>query len=223
MTDSTARPRRRLGEVPDRYALLLVFILADCVVFFCSGSRGLGRWLPGAMIAITVLFGLRTSRVEGRLVVVARVLTGALVALILLAALFQSRWLYGWVGIAGGAAIAVLTIAILFRVLRHEHVTIQTILGAICVYVLFGLVFAFVEYGIGEISEKQFFVQITTSTLADNVYFSFVTLTTLGFGDLTPATNVGRGLVSFQALLGQVFLVTLVARLVSLYQSPRST
>ena len=49
------------------------------------------------------------------------------------------------------------------------------------------------------------------------MYFSFVVLTTLGFGDLTPATDGGKAVVAFEALLGQLFLVTVVSRLVSLY------
>ena len=49
------------------------------------------------------------------------------------------------------------------------------------------------------------------------MYFSFVVLTTLGFGDLTPATDGGKAMVAFEALLGQLFLVTVVSRLVSLY------
>ena len=51
----------------------------------------------------------------------------------------------------------------------------------------------------------------------DFLYFSFVTLTTLGYGDFTPATDIGKVMVTFEALIGQVFLVTLVARLVSMY------
>ena len=93
----------------------------------------------------------------------------------------------------------------------------QTILGAISVYVLLGLLFAFGEFGISRVTGDAFFVQEQVARFADHLYFSFVVLTTLGFGDLTPATDLGKGLVSFEALLGQVFLVTLVARLVSLY------
>ena len=55
------------------------------------------------------------------------------------------------------------------------------------------------------------------------MYLSYVTLTTVGFGDLTPYTNLARSVVVLEALIGQIFLVTLVARLVALYSSEHST
>ena len=100
--------------------------------------------------------------------------------------------------------------------------TLQTVLAVICVYVLFGLIFALLAFGISGIDGDPFFVQTDDPTLADFLYFSFVVLTTLGFGDLTPATYGGKAMVSFQALLGQIFLVTVVSRLVSLYGSSRA-
>ena len=67
-------------------------------------------------------------------------------------------------------------------------------------------------------------MQTDDPTVADFVYFSFVVLTTLGFGDFTPATDAGKAMVSFEALLGQIFLVTVVSRLVGLYsRAARST
>jgi hypothetical protein len=209
-------PRRRT-RAPDRYGALLLLILADCVVFFSTGREGIGKWVPAAMMGATVIFGLRTSRVGGWIAHVARVLTGILLVGVALSVAIGSSRLGGWSSIVGALAVATLTIGVLWRVLRHEYVTVQTIFGAICVYVLFGLVFAFLEYGINNATGNPFFAQSAAPNLANHLYFSFVVLTTLGFGDLTPATNVGKALVSFEALLGQVFLVTLVARLVSLY------
>jgi hypothetical protein len=87
----------------------------------------------------------------------------------------------------------------------------------LCIYVLFGLIFALFAFGLSGVTGDQFFVQNPNPTLADFVYFSFVVLTTLGFGDLTPANDAGKAMVSFEALLGQIFLVTVVSRLVSLY------
>ncbi len=73
------------------------------------------------------------------------------------------------------------------------------------------------QYGVSGLTDRQFFVQTDDPTVADFVYFSFVVLTTLGFGDFTPATDAGKAMVSFEALLGQIFLVTVVSRLVGLY------
>jgi hypothetical protein len=69
-----------------------------------------------------------------------------------------------------------------------------------------------------DIDDGKFFAQRDAgATNVEFLYFSFITMTTVGFGDLSPATDVARVAVTFEALLGQVFLVTLVARLVSMY------
>ena len=61
----------------------------------------------------------------------------------------------------------------------------------------------------------QFFVQTAKPTSADDLYFSFITLTTVGYGDLTAATSLGRSIAVLEALVGQIYLVTIVSVLVS--------
>ncbi len=68
-----------------------------------------------------------------------------------------------------------------------------------------------------ESETNGFFAQQITPNNVDFLYFSFVTITTVGYGDLTAGTSTGRVLVTFEAMIGQIFLVTLVARLVSMY------
>ena len=103
------------------------------------------------------------------------------------------------------------------RVLRHRRVTFETILGALCIYVLLGLLFAFLYLATFELRDGPFFAQGGDHAQSEFVYFSFVTLTTLGFGDLSPSPGLPQALVVLEALIGQVFLVTLVARLVTVW------
>jgi hypothetical protein len=103
------------------------------------------------------------------------------------------------------------------RVLHHRRVTHETVLGALCLYVLLGLLFAFVYLAVLELRDGPFFAQPGVHEQSEYVYFSFVTLTTLGFGDLSPDVGLPQALTVLEALLGQVFLVTLVARLVTLW------
>jgi hypothetical protein len=210
-------PRRVVRRQPDRYGALLALILLDCIVLFAGALEEFGRWSPLVLVVATVVFGVRTSRITGPVVVITQVAAAVLLVLAAIGEGMDSDWVMGWAMVIGALALATLAVVILTRILRHTRVTQQTILGAICVYVLIGLLFAFAEYGISRVSGNAFFVQEAVAPFANHLYFSFVTLTTLGFGDLTPATDLGKGLVSFEALLGQVFLVTLVARLVSLY------
>jgi hypothetical protein len=103
------------------------------------------------------------------------------------------------------------------RVLRHQRVTAETVLGALCSYVLLGLLFAFLYLAVSEFRNEPFFVQPGEHVQSEYLYYSFVTLTTLGFGDLSPSVGLPQALTAIEALLGQVFLVTLVARLVTLW------
>jgi hypothetical protein len=115
------------------------------------------------------------------------------------------------------AVLVAITLPItLVRTLQHRAVTYETVLGALCAYVLTGLVFAFLYIALSRFGE-DFFSQAGPHQVSEYLYFSFVTLTTLGFGDLSPAVGLPQALVAVEALLGQIFLVTMVARLVTLW------
>ncbi len=93
--------------------------------------------------------------------------------------------------------------------------------GVLCVYLLVGMAFAF-TYGVIEaLSNEPFFAQIADGSHSDFLYFSFVTLTTTGFGDLTAATSLGRSFVIIEALTGQIYLVTVVSLIVANLGRPR--
>lgn len=114
-----------------------------------------------------------------------------------------------------GLLIAV-AIFVLRRVLEHERVGTQTILGAVCLYILLGMMFGVAYSAIDGFVDEPVLVDHVGGT-ADPLYYSFVTMTTVGFGDVTSTVDVVRRLTMVQAVIGQVFLVTMVARLVSLF------
>jgi hypothetical protein len=102
------------------------------------------------------------------------------------------------------------------RVLKHRRVTYETVLGALCAYVLLGLLFAFLFLAIEELG-WTFFAQPGEHPQSEYLYFSFITLTTLGLSASTPSLGLPQALTALEALVGSVFLVTLVARLVTLW------
>ena len=106
-------------------------------------------------------------------------------------------------------------VAIARSLWRRPTIDIQTALGAICIYVFIGLLFSSIYLAIGRLGADPFFVQTSNPDPSDYLYFSFVTLTTVGYGDYTAAGGLGRSLASIEALLGQVYLVTIVAVIVS--------
>lgn len=84
-------------------------------------------------------------------------------------------------------------------------------------YVLIGLLFAFLYLAVDDFRDSPFFAQPGEHDQGEFLYFSFVALTTLGFGDLSPSVGLPQALTVIEALIGSVFLVTLVARLVTLW------
>jgi len=103
-------------------------------------------------------------------------------------------------------------VAVARRLQNHPVVTADTILGAVCLYLLLGLFFSSVYAIFG--AAGRVFVQQPTSRPIDVVYFSFITLATVGYGDLTPNGDLVRMLAVAEALLGQLYLVTVIAVLV---------
>ncbi len=99
--------------------------------------------------------------------------------------------------------------------LAHEVVTIQTILGAVAAYALIGLAFSWLYLGMSTIDSDQFSFDASVPSAFPE--YSFVVLTTLGFGNQVPVEPFAARLTVIEAVIGQIFLATFVARLVTLY------
>ena len=114
----------------------------------------------------------------------------------------------------------VTAVFIVRRVLARPVVTIQSIYGAVSAYLIIGLMFAALYSTIDHLTGTPFFVNGELANTQTFQYFSFTTLTTLGYGDFTAANSGGRAVAVMEALVGQVFLATLVARLVAAFRAP---
>ena len=203
----------------ERYGFLLVLLFVDVVVFF-TVPAGRGWALFGTpFIAATLLLGLYTTQVPRRALVVAWVAAFAAIGLALASALSHTTVFQGAAYLLMGLLFIATPVLILRRLLGHEQVNVQTIMGAVCVYILIGLVFAFLFIGVNGVSSQPFLAQGPNDQPSTYVYLSYITLATVGYGDYTPAGNLPRALCVFEAVMGQIFLVTTVARLVSLYGS----
>ena len=97
------------------------------------------------------------------------------------------------------------------RLALRPKITFDTVAGAIAAYVQMGLFFASLFHFVSLLTGEPFFSETGVADSMDYMFFSFVTLTTLGYGDLTPGTDTGQMLSVIEALLGQVFLITVVA------------
>lgn len=196
----------------DTYGTLLVLIIVAYTVMALVEDSKWARTVTGALFGATLLLALHTSHVRGRVIRVVAVLVGiSVVWSFVLAATDHEPF-------TGATHLSVLLVmvapgVILYRIFRHPVVNVETILGAIDAYLLLGIAFAAV-YGMLDSIDAPFFRQGAQDGVRF-LYFSFVVITTLGFGDLTPRTDIGRVIVSLEALLGQLFLVTIVAVLVA--------
>jgi hypothetical protein len=198
----------------DRYLLALALLLVTIITFAFSGSQPLGRLASVLVEALTLLVILRSSRVPRRIMVPASIVVAlAVVAAVTAVVLGDPADSHGPV-IVGALLAVVGPPAIIRRLLSHHRIDLTTIAGALCVYLLAGIFFAYVFGVIAEFDDSPFFAQEQVTDGVDFVYFSFVTLATLGYGDLTPRGDLGRMLAATEAVLGQLYLVSAVALLV---------
>jgi len=165
--------------------------------------------------SITLVMALWTSGVARA----DSTLSLSLVALASISALallvFGGEGLDGFVGILSGLLTVATIGTIALGVVDQGEANVQAVTGAVCVYVMIGLVFVFIYGVLAKLGSGDFFAQGTDGTRSLRLYFSFVTLATLGYGDYTPAGSLGRTLAVVEALIGQLYLVTVIAVLVS--------
>jgi hypothetical protein len=201
----------------DSYASLLVLLLANFLLLEIIDDARWGAAASTVLAAVALVVAISDPETGHRVTPRHWMLIGACVALAPLVLLINSASLVGLTYLLPVGLLVTATLPItLSRILRQKRVTYETILGALCTYVLLGLLFAFAYLAVSDLS-GPFFSQPGPHTQSEYLYFSFVTLTTLGFGDLSPAVGLPQALTVLEALSGQIFLVTMVARMVTLW------
>ncbi len=213
------REDRRIGR-GNRYGLLLATLVSVYLLSALSTGETTDS-LRVAFFAGVALLAIRNAALSRRtkVVISSLAVTGSVILAVLLASP-GGRGARGAANLWIGALLLLTVVLILERVLRLETVTIQSIYGALSAYLIIGLMFAAFFAAIDYLYAAPFFVNGEPANTRTFQYFSFTTLTTLGYGDFTAAGNFGRAVAVLEALTGQVFLATLVARLVSAYRGP---
>jgi len=210
-----AKPLREIGR-DERYGLALLLL----AVVFLIGD--VGEWVAriADFIFIAILLMITLQPTVPRWLRVASIISAGVSAVFSITRVATETPLtVGLDALTTMTVVAVTVIAIMFRLIRHSVVTASTVMGAFLAYSLIGFAAAYLYIAVDAFGNEPFFNQGVQPASA-YIYFSLVTLTTVGFGDLTPGTELGQRLVVIEALVGQVFLVVLVSRLVSLWQPP---
>jgi hypothetical protein len=203
-----------------RYGLLLITLIAAYLASAVSHSRW-GGVLHIAFIAVIGLLALRNARLSPRLT---RLAAAGVVATGIAAgfcAASGNRAAEGADDIWSGLMLLLTVLVIVDRVVRLDRVTAQSLYGALSAYLLIGLMFSAFFAALDVTVSGAFFAGGQPANSQTLQYFSFTTLTTLGYCDFTAAGSLGRALAALEAITGQVFLATLVARLVSAYGTAR--
>ena len=213
---SPRRPRGAIRHRPRGYGLVLLTIVLAIVIASIGPSSALTQSVSLILISVALLLALRTADIPRRSLRRSVVVIGCALAIGLLASIPSVTFVpASLVLVIGAALIAATSIVLAERLVHDAEVTRQTIIGALCVYLLIGLFFSFVYSAMALVTGIPFFNETTESSSSDYLYFSFVTLATVGYGDLTARTNLGRMLAATEGLTGQLYLVTVVALLVS--------
>ena len=206
---------------PGRYGALLLVLIAS---YLLSAFLTAARWLEALQVVlftVAMLLALRSSSVSRRGV---RLLLTAVIVGVPVMFVLSFSTETGDTGLAIadiwiGLLLLIAAVMIVYRVLSFGTVTLQSIFGALSAYLVIGFMFAAFFGAIYHFSGDKFFVPGEPASPQTFQYFSFTTLTTLGYGDFTAYHSSGQAVAVLEALTGQVFLATLVARLVAAFRA----
>ncbi len=211
-------PAEKSPRFADSYGLVLVLLIVSYFVAAVAGDSPYGRPILLVVLAATTWLALRASQVERRLLRYAMALIPVVTLGAVVLGAFGSEDLSQAVaGLLTALLVIVAPVAIVKRLATHPVINLNTFYGAICVYLLIAMFFASIFALVGVLSGDPFFAQSQPSQkpgTIDFLYFSLTTITTVGYGDLTAAGSVGRMLAVLEAVLGQLYLITVVSLVV---------
>ena len=207
------------AERGGRYGLLLLVLIGTYLLAAFSGAK-LATEVQVVLFAFVLLIALRNSPMPAPwpLVIGAVTVIGTVVTF--WTSLNGSRDGKAAEDLWKALLLLMAAIMVVRRVLLKRTVTIQSIYGALSAYIILGLMFASGFAAVDHLTTTDFFANNEPANTQTFQYFSFTTLTTLGYGDFTAGESGGRSIAVMEALTGQIFLATLVARLVAAYRTP---
>jgi len=198
------------------YLLFISFFLAPFVDSLPA------RLVTSLLLSLVMVFGVISMSHHPAIRLLAGIVACVAIVLRWMMHLLPSPLILKWASLSALIFLIQLTLVLLFKVFKESgKVTVDKIKGAIAVYLLFGLTWSILYGLLEQILPNAFNLPgIADMNSADRqqmlTYFSFVTLTTVGYGDITPTHEVSRMFAIMEALCGQLYPATLLARLVSL-------
>jgi len=209
---------RRAERANDAFGLVFILVLITYGLASLIENHGWTSVVLTAATGATSVVALVSSHARARFVRASIALAALAVVLAAIGAAADDRT---WLNLATLIQVSLLTVAmaaVLRRVVTAPEVGSRTILGALSVYAVLGILFTFVYGVIDRLQSGPFFEGHPHPAGSDFLFFSYTTLTTTGYGNLVPGGQPGRLVSGLEMMAGQIFLVTLVAGLVSLWR-----
>jgi len=224
METATRRARRRerwiqrAERARDAFGLVFVLVLITYALASLLENHGWTSVVLTIATSATSVVALVSAHARHKFVRVTVLLAALTVLLAAIGAATDDRT---WLNFATVIQVSLLTVAmaaVLRRVVTSPEIGSRTILGALSVYAVLGILFTFLYGVIERVQGGAFFEGHPHPASSDFLFFSYTTLTTTGYGNLVPGGQPGRLISGFEMMAGQIFLVTLVAGLVSLWR-----
>ena len=212
---------------PHGFLLVLLLVLVSASFQVAAPDANWSRMVTLVLSATTLAVSVWAARAEHPVVratvPVAIVLTLASIPVVLTTGDVPKAS----VALVNGLLVALAPLVIVAGVVRDirasGEVTMRTLAGVLAIYLLLGMFFSFLDTGVAVIQDGPFFAGEADPTHSDFLYFSYVTLSTVGYGDFVAVSDVGRMLAVSESLLGQIYLVTIVGLIVGNMRQRRQT
>jgi Ion channel len=202
-------------DLAPRFVLVWLLILVLVGLLILLPETTAGRSTTTIFTGLVLAAAVRASRVRSRAMTVAIAIVAAMTAAATLSLVIEGYSATTADTIVMTVFTLGMPVAILSGLRGERTINIQTVFGAVSLYFMLGLLFAFLISTAARFTDQPYFAQGNDGSMSQRVYFSYVTLATLGYGDLTPATSVGRLLAVLETIAGSLYLVTAVSLVVT--------
>ena len=217
-SDDSVGPDSWRAETTVRYGSLLLILLAS---FFVSGFGGEAAdvtvWILNILIVLSAYRLTSLTNTPGKTGIFGAFAVGIVVLMAVTGALDTAR---GWGYLAQFVLLMVIGLGLIGSIQRRPKVDLRTLVGAAAVYFLIGMAFSWLYLALDVWDNEQ--ISLDPSSTAEYPEFSFIVLTTIGFGNQIPTANFSARVVVLEALIAQLFLATFVARMVAMYGTGRA-
>lgn len=215
---------RGMARRTDSYGFVLILLAVLIWVFVPFASNERWATIPTLVVFfLTVLIAMHTSFVREKWLVTVLVFDCGLLVAGITGAITENEVVRSWSNGGYGILLFTTALVVLRRVLGHQTVTSRTLSGAVSAFLFVGLAFACIAESLVLRDPAAYTTPNGDTSFSSMLYYSFVTIATLGYGDIVPVSNTARSFATMESVMGQIYLVTIVARLVSLLGVRRIT